>query len=421
MILGSEVKMRANSRCGFNVVELAAMTAVVMLFVLALIPAANSALGNVNMDAVRTRGRDIFVAITGANTEREPLGLPPVWPSEDPPVTYGISRDAECFNFSNSTDYFNYLLDAENEGTERWSPFVARVDFSRFAGGGVPVCTKRTLAAENNLWTIAMNVTEDLADIVPILFTRNIDASSLAAKVTDGDWYKTMRFDPEWETPFRDQAFVIIRKGGSVFKARAKYASYNAVYMKQTFDATVGQNGAPVAKPLKYLTPIRKVVPGEGAYAEGALQAARLSGGIGLLVRRDLAVLERVARPVGWLLAVIYLLAGVAYHVIVRDGMRRFPPLAGYGLGVGLFHYAAAVLWVGFLIGSLDGGGYCAFRWTLLALAVLAQAAGIAFAAWLRRNDRAARQRGMMWMVVVPPMVVGGLFLLLVLWAFSRA
>ena len=410
--------MRADSRCGFNVIELAAVTAVVMLLVLALVPAVGNKIMACDMTPVGVRGREIFMAIAGANVEREPLGLSSVWPSENPPVTNNGPYEVECFNFSNSTDYFKRIYDEENAGTADWSPFASGFDYTRLAGAGVPPCTSGKLRPENNMWTIAMNVTDDLADTVPVLITRNIDASSLAAKVTDQDWGKSLRFDPEWETPFGNSAFALIRKGGAVFRAREKYVSYKAVYRGQTFDASVDAQGHAVAKPLKYLTPTRKVVPGEQAYAEGAVRVVQSSGGgLGTPVRRDFAALERVARPVAGLLAAIYLLLLAAYYGTGRSDAHRLSPLTG--LGAGLFHYVAAVLWLGLFIGSLDGG--CAFRWTLLALALLAQACGVAFVAARRRDDPAARQRGMKWMVAVPLIVAGGLFMWLVLGAILRA
>lgn len=410
--------MRAGSRCGFNVIELAAVTAAVMLLVLALIPAIGNKLLSCDMTPVGVRGREIFVAIAGANCDREPLGLPPVWPSENPPVAINGPYETECFNFSNSTDYFNYLYDNEYLGADRRNPVAKMGFYSWLAGAGVPACTCGKPTAENNMWTIAMNVAEDLDDTVPVLITRNIDAASLAAKVTDKDWGKALRFDPEWETPFGDRGFALIRKGGAVFRAREKYVSYKAVYQGQTFDASVDAQGHAVAKPLKYLTPTRKVVPGEQAYAECAVRVAQPSGGgIGKRVRRDLAALERVARLAGGLLAMLYVLLAAGYYAAARDGARRLSPLTG--LGVGLFHYAAAVLWISLFFGSLDGG--CAFRWTLLGLAVLAQAGGIAFVAVRRRDGLAARQRGMKWMVAVPLIVVVGLFMWLVLKAFLRA
>jgi len=400
--------MRTQSRDGLNVTELAVVTGVVMLLVLVLIPAVQNAVCNSNMSAVGSRGKDIFVAITGANMEREPLGLPSVWPSENPPITNFNPRDVECFTFSNSTDYFTYLNDGKDMGTVRRVPFVSGFDYFKLAGAGVSACTQGTLTAKNNMWTIAMNVTDDMADIVPILITRNVDASSLAAKVSENDWDKTLRFDLEWETPFGNKGFLLIRKGGSIFGARAKYATYGVVYGKQTFDATVDQAGKPLAKPLTYLTPTRMVVPGERAYAEGAVRVAGLSGGFWRRVKSDFAALTHVARPMGACVGCVYLLV-VGVYAATRYRKRQKPVVTGYGLGVVAFHYAAVVLWLGLIT-----DGVIQFRWTLLALALLAQAGGLAFVAARRRDDCAARQRGIEWMIAAPLLVVGGLVLIFV-------
>jgi len=413
MILESKVATRAVSRCGFNVIGLAAVTAVVTLLVLALIPAVLNQVMGANMTAVGTRGRDIYVAITGANTEREPLGLPPVWPSEGIQLTNAVD-DIASMVFTNSTDYFNVLIDGKNLGTERWSPFVAGCNFLTLAGAGVPACTTGKLTAENNLWTVAMNVRDEMDDMVPLLITRNVDASSLADKVAEKDWDKMLRFDPEWDTPYGNKAFILIRKGGSIFKCRAKYASYGVVYGKRSFDARVDIDGRPV-KPLKYLTPTRMVVLGEQAYAEGAARAARPAGVAWRLVRRDLTALARVAWPVGACAGLVYLLA-LGVYAAARYRRRLKPVVTGYGLGLVMFHYAAVVLWLGVVVGSGDGVVY-RFRWTLIALALLAQAGGIAYVAARRRYDRAARQRGMKWMVAAPLIIfivpAGGLLVIL--------
>jgi len=335
--------MRTKFLYGFNVIELSVVTAVVMSLVLALIPVIDYAVIGANGCSISVRGKDIYVCIVAANMEREPLGLPSVWPSENPPVTNASTHAVECFNFTNSTDYFSYLLDGTHLGTDRWKPFVEGCDFSKLAGGGVPVCTEGKLTAANNMWTIAMNVREDLEDVVPVLITRNVDASSLAAKVTDTDWDKSLRFDPEWATPFRDNGFLMIRKGGAISMARAKKMSYGVVYGKQTFDATVDGRGVPVAKPLKYLTPTHMVVPGERAFAEGAARVAQLSGVNWRRMTRDLAAMKRVALPIGGGIGVVYLLVAVAYGV--RRFLKRLRPcLAGNDLRFGLLHFAATVL-----------------------------------------------------------------------------
>jgi hypothetical protein len=78
-----------------------------------------------------------------------------------------------------------------------------------------------------------------------------------------------------------------------------------------------------------------------------------------------------------------------------------------HGIGLGLAHGAALVLGCGFVFGPFLSG--VCFRWPLLALALLAQAAGLAWAALVRKSDPAAARRGMMWLVSVPLLaVVGG-------------
>ena len=405
--------MREDARYGFNVIALAVMTVVVMLLV--LVPPKPCGEWSANVCAVGCRGRDIYASITGANTERAPLGLPSVWPSDGVPLTNG-AEDIAAVVFTNSTDYFNYLYDGKNVGTERWNPFVAGFDFSKLAGAGVPACSNGKLTPENNMWSIAMNVRGDMADIVPILITRNIDASSLAAKVTEKDGNKSLRFDPEWETPFGNKGFVMIRKSGAIFKARAKYMSYGIVYGKETFDTSVDEYGKTDTKPLTYLTPTHAVVPGERAYAEGAARVDRQSGGFCGQVHSDFAAVPSKALPVGACVAAVYLL------VAGLSGVRRYrrhlrPCLTGYALGFGLFHFAASMSWLCLLLGNANRGNL-EFCWTLLVLALLAQAGGIAFVAARRRDDRAERQRGIKWMVAVPLIVVCSLLLILEVGSF---
>jgi hypothetical protein len=201
----------------------------------------------------------------------------------------------------------------------------------------------------------------------------------------------------------------MIRKGGAIFRARAKYATYGVVYGKQTFDATVDQAGKPLAKPLTYLMPTRKVELGERAYAEGAVRRERLYGSFWRRVKSDFAALTHVVLPAGTCVGCVYLVF-VGVYAAARYRKRLKPVVTGYGLGVAAFHCSAVVLWLGLLCGSAEGG----FRWTLLALALLAQAGGIAFVAWRRRDDCAARQRGLKWLIAAPLLVVGGLVLIFV-------
>lgn len=266
------MKISTSHRSGFTLIELVVITSAVLLLVAALIPLVSYKMMASNLDVARYRGKDIFVALTGANTEREPLGLPPLWPSDS----------FEGLNFKNSTDYFKWLYDEVNLGSDNWRPVVSARDYKYrvFAGAGVPVCDDGVLTAECNMWTIAKNVTLRTPDCIPLLVTRNIDASSLAVCVTTNTFQRRLRYDPEWITPFSDRAGVIIYRGGSWRKFRAKYASYAHIYRGNIFDLSGGANGVNSSHPLKYLTPVREVSLGEQAYAEGAERVARNQAGL---------------------------------------------------------------------------------------------------------------------------------------------
>jgi hypothetical protein len=130
---------------------------------------------------VPVRAKDIFVAVIGANTERKPLGLGSAWPrSAFTPIGHGMDADIAEMTFANSSDYFTALIDGHRIGKDDWSPFVVGLDWTTFAGGGVPPKEGAgRLTAANNIWTVAANVTDDMPDVIPVLVSRNVDPSSL--------------------------------------------------------------------------------------------------------------------------------------------------------------------------------------------------------------------------------------------------
>jgi len=213
------------------------------------------------MTSVGTRGKDIYVAITAANTEREPLGLPSVWPKSNPPTNH--ADDISQMNFTNSTDYFYALYDGDHAGERGHNPYVRGFDYSKLAGAGVPAHSgKGRLKPDNNMWTIVKNLREDMEEIIPILVTRNLAAESL---VTDLPTMSTrpLCFDEEWNTPFRNKGFVVIRKGGGIFNIKGRYARVNVLYGNQSFMTTVQGSHLPG---LRYLTPSKEVIPSEASY-----------------------------------------------------------------------------------------------------------------------------------------------------------
>ncbi len=259
------------SKSSFNLLGLVVVVVLVVAAGFALFPAISNSVMQANMTAVGWRGRYIYVAITGANTEREPLGLPPIWPADPGLYTNTVPDDIAGMNFTNSTDFFWILNDGPNLGTEEWSPYVAGFYFGQLAGAGVSAHTGTgQLMPTNNMWTIAKNVRDDMEDVVPILITRNVAAESMAAKVTDSTMKNRLYFDDHGDAPFSNQGAVLIRKGGGMFTIRPKHMTWKVIYNQQVLDTGTDNSGNQVVHPLRYLTPVREVTPSEEVYNSGA-------------------------------------------------------------------------------------------------------------------------------------------------------
>ena len=163
--------MRLKSASGLTLVELLVVVLFLGILSMALFPAGTDPLVP-NMWAVGVRGKDIN------------------------------GQDSVRRDFKNSTDYFKWLLGGHDGALPGWNPQAGELDYRKLAGAGVmPCATNGSLTAENNLWTVAVSVRDDMDDSVPILITRNIDASSLASRTTEQSLKtKSLRFDPAWKT-----------------------------------------------------------------------------------------------------------------------------------------------------------------------------------------------------------------------------
>jgi len=255
--------MSSEGKSKFSLTGLFVVIGVSFLLFLVLLPVMSQVRNRSLFAAVGARGKDIFVAITSANTERDPLGLPHVWPRT--PISGGQkiedvrwASDIAQMEFQNSTDYFNELMDGANFGTTNWAPYVSGLDYSKFAGAGVQTGDERKkLQSKNNMWSIAGDVEDDTPDILPLLVTRNVDCESFY-KILQGDGIEKLEWwSKHYKIPYSNKGFVVVRKSGAVFYESSRYINRYALHYSLTRSPSDVVDGLL----LPYLTPDSLVTP----------------------------------------------------------------------------------------------------------------------------------------------------------------
>ena len=82
----------------------------------------------------------------------------------------------------------------------------------------------------------------EMADVLPVMITRNVVYGDLESKLkqydgsTPGDVNIGKAKGAQFDTPFGNKAWILVRKSGGTSVVKAKYSKISVIFNRQGFD-----------------------------------------------------------------------------------------------------------------------------------------------------------------------------------------
>ena len=201
---------------GFTLVEMLVVIAIISVLAAALFPAISNALSTASATALKNKGRGVWVAITSANMEREPLNLGTLWPQDLEKEESGVNTVVSYFNYllSDGTETGKSTADADLRVVSDLTPDAL------IASGVTAAKLGDALTKDNIAWGV-MWVADSTPAEIPFMISRNFDKAGTYSQKTSATT-TPLELNAEIK-PFNASRAVWVSRGGGVFDARKKY------------------------------------------------------------------------------------------------------------------------------------------------------------------------------------------------------